>query len=69
MDGEGVFEQIARFAREVRAEMRKVVWPDRRQTTVFTVVVLVSTAFIGLLIWGFDSLLNLLLGLIIHVNA
>jgi preprotein translocase subunit SecE len=69
MDGDGVFERIARFSREVRAEMRKVVWPDRRQTTVFTVVVLASTAFIALLIWGFDSLLNLLLGLIIHVNA
>jgi len=47
--------------------MRKVVWPDRRQTTVFTVVVIGLTAMIALLIWGFDSLLNVLLGLIIHV--
>jgi len=62
-----VFEQVARFTREVRAEMRKVVWPDRRQTTVFTVVVIGLTAMIALLIWGFDSLLNVLLGLIIHV--
>ncbi|HVB10291.1 MAG TPA: preprotein translocase subunit SecE [Bacillota bacterium] len=62
-----MFEQVARFTREVRAEMRKVVWPDRRQTTVFTVVVIGLTAMIALLIWGFDSLLNVLLGLIIHV--
>ena len=69
VDGDRVVERISRFVREVRAEMRKVVWPDRRQTTAFTIVVLASTAFIALLIWGFDSLLNLLLGLIIHVNA
>ena len=69
VDGDRVVERISRFLREVRAEMRKVVWPDRRQTTAFTIVVLASTAFIALLIWGFDSLLNLLLGLIIHVNA
>ncbi len=69
VDGDTVVERINRFVRDVRAEMRKVVWPDRRQTTAFTIVVLASTAFIALLIWGFDSVLNLLLGLIIHVNA
>jgi preprotein translocase subunit SecE len=64
-----VFERVARFVREVRAEMKKVVWPDRRQTTVFTVVVIVSTAFLALMIWGFDAVLNAILGLIIHAST
>lgn len=60
-----IWESLAQYLREVRGEMRKVVWPDRRQTTALTVVVIVTTIVISLLTtvfdWGMSSGVNLLL--------
>lgn len=43
--------RVGKFVREVRAELRKVNWPNRRElftyTTVVIVTVLVMAAFIG----------------------
>ncbi len=44
-----------RFLREVRAELRKVVWPDANQTTIYTGVVLFSVAIVALVIYAADS--------------
>jgi len=55
-----------RFLREVRAELRKVIWPDRRQTVVFTAVVLVSVAAVAVLIWIVDTAFSQVLRLIIQ---
>lgn len=46
--------------------MRKVVWPSRRETMVYTLVVVASTAIVGLVIWVFDIGLSGLLRLIIR---
>ncbi len=53
VDGElNVFQRAMQFLREVQAELRKVVWPNRRQTAGSTVVVIVLVfivaAFLGL---------------------
>ncbi|MCK9223144.1 MAG: preprotein translocase subunit SecE [Limnochordia bacterium] len=46
------WERVKRFFREVRAEMRKVVWPDRQELMTYTgvviVTVVIAAAFIGL---------------------
>jgi preprotein translocase subunit SecE len=47
-------------------EIRKVVWPNRAETTQTTLIVLAAVIVASLLLWGLDSLfsfgLNLLLG-------
>lgn len=54
------------YFRETRLEMRKVVWPSRRETVVYTLVVVAATAIVGLLIWVFDIGLSAVLRTIIR---
>jgi len=54
------------YFRESRLEMRKVVWPSRRETLVYTLVVVMSTAVVGLVIWVFDVGLSTLLRMVIR---
>lgn len=42
------------FVREVRAELRKVAWPNREETINYTSVVLVTLIIITTLIFGLD---------------
>jgi preprotein translocase subunit SecE len=50
---ENIFKRLRRFLREVIAELRKVIWPNRKQMITYTSVVLVfvvfMVAFIGVL--------------------
>ena len=41
--------------KEVSLEMKKVVWPTRKELGQYTVVVLVTCAFFALMYWGIDS--------------
>lgn len=57
--------RLLKFIKEVRAELRKVIWPDRQQTTVFTSVVVISVAVVAILFWVLDSIFAEVLALII----
>jgi len=61
----GFLDRTARFLREVRAELRKVMWPSRRETFVFTAIVIGSVVVISSLIWIIDSAFSQLLSLVI----
>lgn len=50
------FRKIGRFLREVVAELRKVIWPTRKQLGVYTLVVLV---FVSIMV-AFVAVLDLL---------
>lgn len=52
------------FAKESRTEIRKVVWPTRQEAIQTTGIVLVATLIMSLLLWGLDSLLFWVVGLI-----
>lgn len=52
------------FAKESRTEIRKVVWPTRQEAIQTTGIVLVATVIMSLLLWGLDSLLFWVVGLI-----
>ncbi|CRK60085.1 Preprotein translocase subunit SecE (TC 3.A.5.1.1) [Alloactinosynnema sp. L-07] len=49
-----IFARMARFLREVVSELRKVIWPTRKQMIAYTTVVLVFVAFMIALISGLD---------------
>ena len=46
------------FFAEVRAEMKRVTWPSRKEVYATTVVVILTSAFFGLYLFGVDLLLN-----------
>ncbi len=47
-----LFSRLARFLREVVAELRKVIWPTRNQLVTYTIVVLVFVSFMVALVAG-----------------
>jgi len=46
------------FMGDARMEVRKVVWPSRQETIQVTLMVLLMVIVIGLILWGFDSMLS-----------
>ena len=48
-----------------RAEIRKVVWPNRQETIQTTLIVSVVIIIAGLLLWGLDTFLGWLASLVI----
>jgi preprotein translocase subunit SecE len=50
--------QFREFVVSARAELRKIVWPTRNETTMTTVVVFVFVAISGLFFWGLDLVLT-----------
>lgn len=53
--------KTASFFRGAWAELKKVHWPTRKEIITYTGVVLVSVAFVSLLIWMADSLLSVVM--------
>ncbi len=45
---------IARYFRELRSELKKVVWPTAQQVLKNTLIVLVCVLIVGVFIWLFD---------------
>ncbi|MEV0948091.1 preprotein translocase subunit SecE [Rhodococcus sp. NPDC049939] len=51
---DNIFKRLRRFFREVIAELRKVIWPNRKQMITYTSVVLVFLVFMVTLIGVLD---------------
>ena len=45
---------ICRYFRELRSELKKVVWPTPQQVLKNTLIVLACVVIVGLFIWTFD---------------
>ena len=58
----GVLARLQRFVREVVAELRKVIWPSRKQWATFTLVVIVFLVVMTALVAGLDVLFHLVVG-------
>ncbi len=60
------WDKTTQFFREVKVELKKVVWPSRRETmtttTVVIVLVLISAAFLGLIDLSLSRLIRALVG-------
>ena len=48
-------KRIGRWFREMKSELKKVVWPTKSQMINNTVIVLVCTLIVGICIWVFDA--------------
>jgi preprotein translocase subunit SecE len=61
----GIWKTIVQFLRDVRIEMKKVIWPSRQEVINYTVVVLVTVTVVATFILVMDLILSRLLHLII----
>lgn len=52
-------KRLSKWVREMRSELKKVVWPTKKQVLQNTVVVLISVLVVGACIWIFDAISNL----------
>lgn len=51
------------FSKESRTEVRKVVWPTRKETMNTTMVVIAATVVMALVLWGLDAIFVRIVGL------
>ncbi|MDW7683788.1 MAG: preprotein translocase subunit SecE [Bacillota bacterium] len=58
-------KSLTKHFKDVRQELKKVHWPNRRELTVYTSMVLMAIFFIGVFFWildtGFTGMLQLIL--------
>lgn len=57
------------FFRDARTEVRKVVWPNRTETTQTSLTVFVIVLIVGIFLWLLDSLLSMLFRLITGIGG
>lgn len=60
--------QFIAFAKESRIEIRKVVWPSRKEATQTTIIVIIATVIVALLLWGLDGILVRVVGFATGIN-
>jgi len=60
-----VFERIKNFFKEVKIELKKVVFPSRDEVVGSTKVVLVLTIVIAVFLYGIDLILTSLVGMLL----
>ena len=53
------------FMRDSRTEVRKVVWPTRKETTQTTLIIMGVVTVVALIMWGLDSFLGFLVRLLL----
>lgn len=50
----GRLSRLALFVRQVVVELRKVIWPTRKELIAYTVIVIVFVSIIAAIVAGFD---------------
>ena len=51
--------KICKYFRELRSELKKVVWPTAKQVAKNTLIVLACVFVVGVFIWLFDTVADL----------
>lgn len=60
------FNRVARYFKEVKSEMKKVVWPTFTKVRQNTVIVILYVLLVGIVIWGLDALFTWVMSLVIN---
>ena len=61
------FKKVAKWWREMKSELKKVVWPSAKQTTNNTIAALVVMAISAIVIWGFDEIAQMIVKAVISI--
>ena len=60
----GWWGRSRRFLAEVRNEMARVTWPSRKEVYATTIVVILTSIFFGIYLYGIDLVVSRLMGAI-----
>ena len=63
----GFFKRVNKWFREMRSELKKVIWPTPKQTAKNTGVALVVMAISAVVIWGFDEIAQMIVKAVISI--
>ena len=63
----GFFKSIKEWLRGMKSELKKVVWPSRKQVINNTIVAVVVMVVSAVVIWGFDELASMFVNLLISL--
>ena len=66
-DKPGFIARVKRWFREMRSELKKVVWPTRKQLINNVIVALVVIICSGIVIWAFDQVASLAVKALIRI--
>ena len=61
------FKKVAKWWREMKSELKKVIWPTPKQTLNNTIVALVVMAISAIVIWGFDEIAQMIVKAVISI--
>jgi len=63
----GFGKRVAKWFREMKSELKKVVWPTRKHIVNNTAVALVVMILSAVVIWGFDELAQMIVKAVISI--
>ena len=58
-------KKAGKFFKDCKGEIKKIVWPGKKQVINNTIVVIVMVLIAAVVLWGLDSLLGLLVQLLL----
>jgi preprotein translocase subunit SecE len=61
-------KRVAKWWREMKSELKKVVWPTKKQIVNNTIVALVVMIVAAIVIWGFDQIAKLIIEALITLT-
>ena len=64
-----VFARASKWFRELKAEMRKIVWPTKQQTLNNVLVVVATVLIVGIFVWVLDLIFGGLVAAVIGMLA
>lgn len=62
---QSLFGRIAKYFKEVKSEIKKVIWPTKKQVVNNTAIVILAIAVIGAIIWILDIVFKWVLSFVI----
>lgn len=62
---EGIVARATKSFKATKSELKKVVWPTRKQLANNTVIVIAAILVVGLVIFGLDSLFSTIAGFVL----
>ena len=66
---QGFFKRVAKWFRDMKSELKKVVWPTPKQTGKGTLVAIVMIVLCSIVLWGFDTAASSVIEALINIFA
>jgi preprotein translocase subunit SecE len=65
----GFFKRVGKWFRDMKSELKKVVWPTPKQTLKGSAVAIVMMVVCSVVLWGFDSAAQAVVKALINIFA